>query len=123
MTRELGRRIVTDLTGEEMFAFEYGGEKHISAKDLRSYLRGDIAVPAFRLEAGANSRKISDLPNAETAMGSGDRITGLQDGANVNFSMAHIVAPLVESIRDLAVRCENIERLLKQVIPNREPGE
>ena len=114
MTREIGRRIVTELTGEELFAFEHGLEKQITAKDLRAYLGGDIAVPAFRLEAGANARKISELPNAGSAMGRDDVITGLQNGQNVNFTPAQILLPLIEIIKELAVRCENIETLLKQ---------
>jgi hypothetical protein len=101
MTREIGRRIVTELTGDELFAFEHGPEKQITARDLRAYVGGDTAVPAFRLEAGANARKISELPNAGHAMGAGDIITGVQDGQNVNFSIDQILAPLLEKLEIL----------------------
>jgi hypothetical protein len=119
MTREIGRRIATELTGNELFAFEHGLERLITARDLKSYVGGDTAVPAIRCEAGANARRISDFPNAQTAMGAADRITGLQNGENVNFTPAQIVAPLVDAMTALLVRCENIERLLQQ----REPKE
>lgn len=114
MTREIGRRIATELTGDELFAFEHGLEKQITARDLRSYVGGDIAVPAFRLELGAKARKISELPNASAALSAGDLITGLQNGQNVNFSPTQILAPLVEAMKELLIRCENIENLIKQ---------
>ena len=113
MTRHIGSRIATELTGDELFSFEFGLEKQITARDLRAYLGGDIAVPAFRMEAGANSRKISDLPNAEHPMGTGDLIPGLQNKENVNFSRAQILAPLVTLIVELQERCERLENLLQ----------
>jgi hypothetical protein len=97
----LNLRIVTGLAGDELFSFEYGGERWISAKDLRAYVGGDTAVPAFRLEAGARAQRISDLPNALGPMGAGDVVTGLQGGQNVNYSRAQLLAPLVELVRDI----------------------
>jgi hypothetical protein len=97
----LNLRIVTSLAGDELFSFEYGGERWISAKDFRAYVGGDTAVPAFRLEAGARAQRVSDLPNAEGPMGAGDVVTGLQAGRNVNYSRAQLLAPLVELVRDI----------------------
>jgi hypothetical protein len=115
---------VEELNGDEIITVQHGFlEKKITARDFRLYVGGDMAVPALRLEAGANARKISDLPNAEAPMGAGDVITGLHNGANVNFTLSQVVAPLVDVIAQLVVRCENIERLLKQVVLHREPGE
>jgi hypothetical protein len=73
----------------------------IAAKHLRAYCGGDIAVPSIRCEGGANARRISDFPNAAEAMGAEDRLTGIRNGENVNFSRAQILAPLVESISSL----------------------
>ena len=99
--QNVGRYIVTELNGEEFFALEYGNERWISAADLRAYCGGDTAVPTIRCEAGANARKVSDFANAEGPMASDDRLTGLQGGNNVNFSRAQVLAPLVESLREL----------------------
>ena len=115
MTAHSVQRLVTELNGDELVTVEHGFmEKKIAARDFRFYVGGDAAVPALRLEAGANARKMSELPNAEKPMGLGDVITGLQNGSNVNFSPTQIVAPLVEAIKELIVRCDRIERLLQQ---------
>jgi hypothetical protein len=92
----LNLRIVTSLAGDELFSFEYGGERWISAKDLRTYLGGDTSVPSFFLEAGARAQRVSDLPNAEGPMGAGDLLTGLQAGRNVNFNRAQLLASLLD---------------------------
>jgi hypothetical protein len=60
---------------------------------------GDVAAPALRPESGGKSQKFSDFPNAEYPMGTGDRITGLHEGRNVNWSRAQLLAPLVDLIR------------------------
>jgi hypothetical protein len=92
----IGLHIVTGLHGNELFSFEYGGEKWVSANDLRAFVGGDAAVPAFRLEAGARAQRVSDLPNAEGPMGAGDVVTGLQAGKNVNFNRAQLCAALLD---------------------------
>lgn len=45
-------------------------------------------------ETGSSPIKISAFPNAAANMGSGDRVTGLQGGANVNFSQSQLLAGL-----------------------------
>ncbi len=108
----VGRYIVTELNGDEFFSFEHGNQRWISAADLRAYVGGDIAVPAIRCEAGANARKISDFPNADAPMAADDRLTGIQNQQNVNFSRAQVLAPLVDAIRELVAEmvAEELER-------------
>jgi hypothetical protein len=114
MTAHMVQRLVTELHGDEIITLEHGLlEKKIAAKDFRLYVGGDTAVPALRLEAGANAQKISDLPNSDGPMAVGDVLTGLHNGSNVNFTLSQVVAPLVDVIAKLVVRCENIERLLQ----------
>ncbi len=47
---------------------------------------------AIQPETGSSPIKISAFPNAATNMASGDTVTGLQGGANVNFSQAQLGA-------------------------------
>ena len=51
-------------------------------------------VPAIEPESGSSPIKISAFPNAATNMGSSDIVTGLQGGANANFSQAQILTGL-----------------------------
>jgi hypothetical protein len=50
---------------------------------------------AIEPETGSSGIKISAFPDAATNMGSGDRVTGLQGGANVNFSQAQLLTGAV----------------------------
>ena len=63
--------------------------------DGSKFLAGDGAFKtggnAIQPETGS-SIKISTFPNATLPMGPSDRVTGLQGGANVNFSQAQILS-------------------------------
>jgi hypothetical protein len=89
MTASRGNQIVDKLRGDELFSCDNDAKK-ITARDLRAYLGGDRAAPAIRPEGGAHPVRASEFPNAEHAMQDADRILGLQDGLNVNFSKEQI---------------------------------
>ena len=93
-------QIVSKLRGDEVFTFLIANETelHISAADLKTYCGGDIGSPAIMPERGGHKTKMSDFPNAEFNMRPGDIVTGLQNGANVNFSYEQIVAGVVAGI-------------------------
>ncbi len=66
-----------------------------------------VAVAVLEPESG-DTTTIGDLPSAATAMGSTDTVTGLQGGANVNFSQAQLLAtPNAASAGSLAITAGN----------------
>jgi hypothetical protein len=96
----IGTHRVDRIDGDEIFVCRAGSQqdKEIKASDLRHYMGGDVAVPNLRLERGASAQRVSDLPNAEFDFREGDRLTGLQEGVNVNFSRMQILRSLLVSI-------------------------
>ena len=102
----IGTHRVEEITGDEIFSCRAGSQrdKEIKASDLRKYMGGDVAVPNLRLERGASAQRISDLPNAEFDFREGDRLTGLQDDFNVNFSRMQILRSLLVSIGNVLDR-------------------
>jgi hypothetical protein len=102
----IGTHRVTKIDGDEIFTCRAGSQrdKEITAADLRHYFGGDVAVPNIRLERGANAQRVSDFPNAEFDFRDGDSLTGLQAGANVNFSRMQVLRSLLVALeidRDL----------------------
>jgi hypothetical protein len=93
MTASPSKLIAATLREDDLIPFLGAlrqSEQYIPAKYLREYVGGDRAAPSIRPERGAHPAKVSDFPNAERSMKLNDRITGLQDGVNVNFSMDQI---------------------------------
>jgi hypothetical protein len=88
-----GKKLVTALSGDELFVFEgkSGIDQYITAANLKIFVGGDIAAPSIRPERGAHSTKLSDFPNAANSISEIDKVTGLQNGTNVNFSLEQIV--------------------------------
>jgi hypothetical protein len=114
----VGTHLVDHITGEEVFSCRAGSQrdKEITAENLRKYFGGDVASPAIRPERGGGSQRMSEFPNAEFSMSTDDRLTGLQNGVNVNFSRAQILGPLIEAIGSL------IDERVAEALRERDKG-
>jgi hypothetical protein len=99
----VGAHTVEMLDGDEYLTFRSGsqGEKQITAANLRKSIGGDVAAPRICPENGGGQHKLSDFPNSEFDIQADDRICGIQNGRNVNFTRAQIAAPLIQALEPI----------------------